>query len=278
MSDSTEQVPPRVPPTKVVPADGVQIATYARGDGKPIVMINGLGANARDWGPLGDQLAQRARLVTFDNRGAGRSVVAAEPFPLERMAQDTVAVFEAYGLKSANLLGHSMGGMIAQLVAVNRPDLVERLVLIGTHPGAKSAVPSTPEARAAMFPQEQLPREELVRRQFLVYVSPRFLEHDRDTFERMIAVRLADLIPLEMWQLQLQALMQSERAEAIRAIRAPTLIIHGREDALVPFANGEKLRDLIPGARLVALDDCGHMVNWEKPVEAASAIAEFLDL
>jgi pimeloyl-ACP methyl ester carboxylesterase len=194
------------------------------------------------------------------------------------MAQDTVAVFEAYGLAPAHLVGHSMGGMIAQLVAVSRPDLVERLVLIGTHPGVKSATPSTPEARAAMFPQEKLPREELVRRQFMVYVAPRFLQDRRDAFERMLAVRLANLIPFEMWQLQLQAVLQSERAESLRAIRAPTLIVHGREDALIPFANGGKLRDLIPGARLVAFEDCGHMVSWEKPIEATAAIAEFLAL
>ena len=270
--------PTRTAPIKMAPADGVQIAVYARGRGKPIVMINGLGACAQDWGPLADSLAQHARVITFDNRGAGRSVAPADPFSLERMAQDTAAVFEACGLDSANLIGHSMGGMIAQLIAVTRPDLVERLVLIGTHAGAKSAVPSTPEARAAMFSQEKLPRAELVRRQFMVYVAPHFFEHDRDTFERMVAARLANLIPLEMWQLQLQAIVQSERAESVRAIRAPTLIIHGREDPLVPFANGERLRDLIPGACLVALAECGHMVNWEKSVEAATAISEFLDL
>lgn len=266
------------PPNKMVPVGEAQIATYARGEGPPIVMINGLGAAAQDWGPLEDLLAQRARVITFDNRGAGRSLAPARPFSLERMAQDTVAVFEAYGLASASLIGHSMGGMIAQLVALARPDLVERLVLIATHSGPRSAVPSTPEARAAMFPQEKLPREELVRRQFMVYVASHFLKHRRDEFERMMATRLANLIPLEMWQLQLQAVLGSERAEAIRSIRAPTLILHGRADTLIPFANGEMLRDLIPGARLVALEDCGHIVNWEKPTEAAAAIGCFLGL
>lgn len=268
----------RPAPAKVVAVDGMEIATYSRGNGRAIVMINGLGACAEDWGPLVDQLAQRARVITLDNRGAGRSVVSAQPFTLERMAQDTVAVFEAYGLKSADLIGHSMGGMIAQLVAVSRPDLVARLVLIATHPGAKSAVPATPEARAAMFPQEKLPREELVRQQFMVYTAPEFIARHRDRFERMLTLRLANLIPFEMWQLQLQALAQSERAELVRGIRAPTLIIHGRQDALVPFANGEKLRDLIPGARLVGFEGCGHIVNWEKPVETASAIDDFLGL
>jgi len=265
-------------PTKIVTVDGAQLPTYARGEGRPVVMINGLGASARDWGPLADLLARRARVITFDNRGAGRSVTTEQPFTLERMAQDTVAVLDAYGLTSVNLVATSMGGMIAQLVALGRPDVVERLVLIATHAGAKSAIPSTPEARAAMFPQEKLPREELVRRQFSAYVAPTFRTRQREVFERMLSVRFANLIPLEMWQRQLQAALGSERADALSAIRAPTLILHGRADPLIPFANGEKLRDLIPGARLTALDDCGHIVNWEKPQEAAAAIADFLTL
>jgi 3-oxoadipate enol-lactonase len=263
-------------PTKVVTVEGAQLPTYERGDGAPIIMINGLGASAQDWGPLRELLAPRARVITFDNRGAGRSVTTKESFTLERMAQDAVAVLDAYGLTTATFVGTSMGGMIAQLVALKRPDVVERLVLIATHSGAKSATPSTVEARAAMFPEVKLPREELVRRQFSVYVAPSFRTDRRDAFERMLAVRFANLIPLEMWQLQLQAVLGSERADALGAIGAPTLIIHGRADPLVPFANGEKLRDLIPGARLIALDECGHIVNWEKPDEAAAAITEFL--
>lgn len=187
-------------------------------------------------------------------------------------------MFEAYGLASAHLVGHSMGGMIAQLLAVRRPALVERLVLIGTHIGAKRAVPSTPEARAAMFPQEKLPRHELVRRQYLVYVAPRFLREQPETFERMMQVRLANLMPLDAWERQLQAIVQSDRSDLVPSIRAPTLILHGRDDSLIPFANGELLARLIPDARLVPLDDCGHMVNWEAPEVAAEIIAEFLGL
>lgn len=265
------------PESRRVHAGGdAELATYVRGDGRPVLLINGLGAAAADWGPLADALAPHVRLITFDNRGAGRSTVPTQPFPLERMADDAAAVLAAHGVPAAAVIGHSMGGMIAQLLAVRRPELVERLVLIGTHAGAKSAVPATPEARAVLFPKEKLPREELVRRQFSVYVAPRFLAEQRETFERMVALRLEHLMPLEAWELQLQAILASERRELVRGIRAPTLILHGREDALIPFANGEMLRDLIPGARLVALEECGHMVNWEKPAEAAAAILDFL--
>lgn len=265
-------------PTKIVRSGGLQLATYEHGSGDPIVMVNGLGASARDWGPLADLLAARARVITFDNRGAGRSSVPKEPFALEQMADDTAAVFDAYGLRSAYLLGHSMGGMVAQLLALRRPKLIERLVLMATHAGARTAVPSTPEARAAMFPTEKRPRHELVRRQYSTYVARSFLEGQRETFERMLEVRLANLISFDAWQLQLQAILQSERTEQLAGLRVPTLVLHGREDTLIPIANGERLSKLIPGARLVVLDDCGHVPNWEKPQAVAHAVIEFFNL
>lgn len=76
-------------PTRIVSTGGIDIATYERGRGAPVVMINGLGASAADWGPLAERLAERARMITFDNRGAGRSSVPKEPFSLERMAETT---------------------------------------------------------------------------------------------------------------------------------------------------------------------------------------------
>jgi 3-oxoadipate enol-lactonase len=266
-------------PTRFVPVSGgVQLATFERGRGRPIVMINGLGASAHDWGPTVEQLATRARVITFDNRGAGASTAPADPFTLEQLADDTAAVFAAYGLTSAYLVGYSMGGMIAQILAATRPELVERLVLMATHMNSKTAIPSTLQVQAAMFPKETLSREELVRGMYSVFVTPEFLARQRDTFERMLAVRMANLIPRLAWQLQLQAIVQSDRTGRVRAIRAPTLIIHGRDDPLIRFGEGEKLRDLIPGAQFVALDGCGHMVNWEKPTEVVAAISELFDL
>lgn len=266
-------------PTKWVPvAGGVKLATFEYGQGRPIVLINGLGASAHDWGPTVEQLSQRTRVITFDNRGAGQSTVPDEPFSLEQMADDTAAVFEAYGLVSAPLVGYSMGGMIAQLLAVRRPALVERLVLMATHPGAASAVPSTDEARTAMFSQEKIPREELVRRQYAVYVAPNFLAHHRDVFERMMTVRIANLIPRYAWQRQVEAILGSERSDVLKTLRVPTLIVHGRNDSLIPYANGERIHQLIPGSRLVTIEDCGHMVNWEKPEQVVNAISDFLGL
>ncbi|MFP3949346.1 MAG: alpha/beta fold hydrolase, partial [Longimicrobiales bacterium] len=97
-----------------------------------------------------------------------------------------------------------------------------------------------------------------------------------EEFERMLSVRTSHLAPLYAWRRQLQAVKESERVHLVGRIRAPTLVIHGEEDPLIPFGNGERLHELIPDSRLVSIQGCGHMLNWEKPDEVAEAIEEFL--
>lgn len=268
-------------PTRWVPVEGgVRLATWVRGPddapNSPVVMINGLGASAHDWGPLLALLGTERRIVVFDNRGAGRSAIPDDPVSLELLASDTVAVMDAHGIESADVIGYSMGGMIAQLVALEHPGRLRRLVLLGTHPGARSAVRSRPRARAVLSPEEDLPREDLVRIQYEAFVAPGFREREPETFEEMLGVRMSHLAPLYAWRRQLQAVVESERAERIPGIRAPTLVIHGEADPLIPLENGRMLAELIPGARLVTLSDSGHMLNWEAPEAVAVAVLSFL--
>lgn len=268
-------------PTRWVPVSGeVRLATWAAGPddapGPPAVLINGLGASAHDWGPVLAHLAARRRIVAFDNRGAGRSAIPDDPISLELLASDAAAVMDAYGIDAADVIGYSMGGMIAQLVALEKPGRVRRLVLIGTHPGARSAVRSTPEARAVLSPEEDLPREDLVRIQYETFVAPGFREREPERFEEMLDVRMSHLAPLYAWRRQLEAVLESERADRLREIRAPTLVVHGEEDPLIPVGNGRMLAEKIPGARLVTLPQRGHMLNWEAPESVASEIHSFL--
>lgn len=263
-----------------MPGD-VRLATFERGRGAPLLMINGLGASARDWGPTARRLAEKLRIVTYDNRGAGRSVAPDAPMSLERLADDAAAVLDAYELDSADVVGYSMGGMVAQILAARRADRVDRLVLMATHPGARAAVRPTADARAALGApddgtSEDRTPEEIVRAQLEVFTAPGFASRDPEAFERMLETRLANLAPAYAWQRQLDAILESERVELVRRIRAPTLVVHGRDDPLIPFENGEMLRDLIPDARLVPVDGCGHMLNWERPDEVVEAILDFV--
>ena len=257
-------------------AGGVRLATYERGTGEPLFLINGLGASAHDWGPIVERLADAYRLIAFDNRGAGRSEAPDVPTSLEEMADDAASVLGTYGLEPAHVAGYSMGGMIAQILAAERPELIRRLVLMATHPGARSAVRSLPRARAVMSLPDDQTREDVVRMQYEAFVSPDFLRHRADEFEEMLAVRMSHLAPLYAWRRQLQAVKESERADRVEGIRAPTLILHGEDDPLIPFGNGEMLHQLIPDSRLVPIPGCGHMLNWEKPDEVAEALDDFL--
>lgn len=265
-------------PTAWVPvAGGVRLATWDRGAGPPLLLINGLGASARDWGPAAERLEERFRVLSFDNRGAGRSEAPDEPMTLEGLAEDAGAVLDAYGVERAHVVGYSMGGMVAQVLAATRPDRTRRLVLMATHPGARAAEPPREAARAALAPPEDGAREEVVRRQLEAFAAPGFRQRDPEAFERMLRTRLANLAPAFAWQRQLEAILESERVELVRSISAPTLVVHGREDPLIPFENGEMLRDLIPDARLVPVGGCGHMMNWERPGEVVEAIRTFLE-
>lgn len=269
-----------IAPTKWVPVSGgVRLATFERGQGQPIVMIAGLGASAHDWGPTAERLSALARVITFDNRGAGQSTAPDEPMTLDQLAEDAVAVFEAYGLSSAHVVGHSMGGMIAQILAARHPELVERLVLSGTHVGGRNLIRATPDALAVMTNEETGSREEQARKRYAAFVAPDFLKHHHDTFDSMMEVRIANLLPHYAWLRQLQAAAtKSDRVELVRNICAPTLIIHGREDPLVRLGNGEALHKLIPGSEFIVIEGAGHMLSWENPERMVQAIAKFLRL
>ena len=215
-------------------------------------------------------------MVVFDNRGAGESEVPDVPMTLEELAEDAAAVFAAYGLESADLVGYSMGGMIAQILAVRHSKLVRRLVLMATHPGARAAIRPTPRARAVLSPTDDQPREDVARMQYEAFVGTDFAEREPETFQRMLSTRLSRLAPLYAWRRQLEAIKESERVDLVRKIRAPTLIVHGEDDPLVPFGNGEMLDDLIPDSRPIRVPECGHMLGWEKPGVVAEAVEVFL--
>ncbi|MFP3947546.1 MAG: alpha/beta fold hydrolase, partial [Longimicrobiales bacterium] len=160
-------------PTRWVTVDGrVRLAAYTRGTGEPLVLINGLGASVHDWGPTVEILARNRRLIAFDTRGAGRSAAPDVPMCLEELADDAASVLEAYGLESTDVVGYSMGGMVAQILAVHRPERVRRLVLMATHAGARSAVRSMPRARAVMSIPDDQPRKEVARMQYEAFVAP----------------------------------------------------------------------------------------------------------
>ncbi len=255
----------------------IDLAWYERGSGRPVLCIMGLGGRATDWNEdFMARLAPRHRLITFDNRGTGRSDRPEEPYTLDQMADEAVAVMRAAGVERAHVMGTSMGGMIAQLVALRHPDVVERLVLLCTHMGGPGITPPGPAAMALFSADRSLPPDVLVRQSMTAITAPGFAARHPEAIDGLVALAAAQPTPPATFMRQMQAIMTSDRSARLAEIRVPTLVVHGSEDPLVPPANGAALARAIPGAQHVEIPGCGHMMSWEVPVRLATVVGDFL--
>jgi 3-oxoadipate enol-lactonase len=254
----------------------LDLAYYVRGQGFPVLMIQGLGGRAADWGSVPAALATDFEVITVDNRGTGRSAKPDEPYTLEQMADEAVGVLDVLGHAQAHVVGLSMGGMIAQLVALRHPRRVTRLVLIATTPGGPHTTPPTDAALAALMPDLTQPPAEIIRASVQAITAPGFADAHPDVVRQAVDTALAAPTPQHVFLRQMQAIMSSDRYDRLAEISLPTLVIHGDVDPLVPHANGETLAGRIPGARLRTMRNCGHLVMWEQPTELSAALREFL--
>lgn len=255
----------------------VNLAYYVCGHGEPVLMIQGLGGRAADWGSIPAGLAGRFAVITFDNRGTGKSDKPDTEYRLEGMADEAVAVLQAAGHERAHVVGLSMGGMIAQLVALRHPQRVRKLVLISTTAGASHTVPPTPATMAALVPDMTQPPEQIVRSATRAIAAPGFADAHPDVLTEIVQTALRAPTPQFVFMRQMSAVMASDRYADLPTIDAPTLVIHGDADPLVPYANAATLVERIRGAQLATLRGCGHLAMWEQPAELTRALLDFLD-
>lgn len=266
-----------LPGMRIARAGHVNLAYYVDGSGPPVLCIMGLGGRGTDWNPAFiAEMAPHHEMIRFDNRGTGRSDRPEEDYSLEVMADEAMAVLDAAGRDRAHVLGVSMGGMIAQLVALRHPARVERLVLIATHAGGAAVTPPTPAAMATLMADRTRPPADLVRDAMTTITAPGFAARRPDAIEALVGYALALPTPPASFVRQMQAILASDRSARLAEIAAPTLVLHGTEDPLVPHPNGEVLARGIRGARLVTLPGCGHLPMWECPDALAREVREFL--
>jgi pimeloyl-ACP methyl ester carboxylesterase len=257
--------------------NGVNLAYYVSGSGGvPVLMIQGLGGRAADWGSVPARLAPCFEAITFDNRGTGKSDKPDTEYHLDVMAEEAVAVLQAAGHQEAHVVGLSMGGMIAQLVAVRYPQRVRKLVLLSTTPGGSHSVSPTPAAMAALIPDMTQPPEQIVRSAMRAIAAPGFIDAHPEVLKEIVQTAMSAPTPQFVLARQMAAIMASDCYPDLVSIHAPTLVIHGDADPLVPYANGQKLAARIPGAQLMMLQGCGHLAMWEQPEELARLLLSFL--
>jgi len=249
----------------------MKIGWEATGTGAPLVLIQGLGYARWGWDPVVPALAEHFRVVTFDNRGIGESDKPSGPYSARDMAADAVQVLDEAGVEHAHVLGASLGGMIAQELAVAAPDRVERLVLCCTTPGGADAV-AMPEVTVRLLQESATLAPEVALRRFVANAlgdEPR-----AGLVDELYRRRLASPPDPAGWQAQAAAGLTFAGVEG--EIAAPTLILTGTADNVVDPRNADVLARRIPGSRVERFPGAGHLFFWEQPDAFVRIIREFL--
>jgi 3-oxoadipate enol-lactonase len=245
------------------------------GEGDPVLLIAGLALPAASWWRTVPVLARRFRVLTYDHAGVGRSAALRAPSSTTAMAADALAVLDAAGVTRAHVYGTSLGGLVAQQLATRNPDRIRSLVLGATHPGGARVQPPERDVISFLRRRPTLPAREAA----WAFVPYNYgARCRRRHFERIvqdIARRLEFPYARAAYRAQLYAGATHDAFLALRRLMVPTLVVHGRDDRVIPPANAELIAGAIPHADLHLLDETGHIYMTEEP-SVDETIASFL--
>jgi 3-oxoadipate enol-lactonase len=257
-------------------SDGIRIRydVVGRRDAEPLLMIQGLGADSRGWILQRLAFLRRYRVITFDNRGVGRSDKPMGPYDLERMALDAIEVLDAAGVGSAHVMGASMGGLIAQILAVRHPERVRSLVLACTacrHQGWRRWLLEQWAEEARDHGMRPWAKHNL-----RWIVGPRSLRRFAPAFNALSGVFVS--APVHAFIAQVRAILDADDSllDELPDEAPPTLVICGSQDILTPQADSEELAELIPGAELVVIRGASHGFVIEAAPAFNRAVGGFL--
>ncbi|HWN73492.1 MAG TPA: alpha/beta hydrolase [Solirubrobacterales bacterium] len=245
------------------------------GSGEPLLLIQGMSGTHVAWGePFLTLLRESFDVVAFDNRGIGFSAPIDGPFTILEMAEDTAGLLDQLELESAHVVGISMGGMIAQELALAHAGRLRSLTLGCTYCGGPGS---------QLMPQENLEkllaglgsgdRDKAIRAGYEVNLSPAF-RADENTYATFHEMATSVPAAKQTIELQAQAILGHNTSSRLGEISTPTLIVHGTEDGVLPYPNGELIASLMSTARFETLAGVGHMFWWEQPERSAELIRE----
>ncbi len=249
----------------------------ASGEGFPLLLIMGLGANLDWWDPrLLEGLSRDFRVIRFDNRGAGRSGNSEEEYTMRLLADDVAGLMESLSIARAHVLGISMGGMIAQELALAHPEKIGRLVLASTHCGGPHAVPPSQEALGIMARiAGATSPEETARLSVLVCFTKEAVKENPADVDAWVREVLKAPTSADTLLRQLGAIAGFDTYDRLPDMTVPTLVLHGKRDILIPPENGSILAKAIPNARLVLLEHSAHGLA-EDLGDVVDTVREFL--
>lgn len=255
------------------------VAFDERGAGHQVLFMSGLSSSRLAWWKQIDVFAQKYRVINMDNRDAGDSSPGVGPYTIADMAADTAGLIQNLNLGATHIIGISMGGMIAQELAIRYPHLVDRLVLVSTTAGGPTAVNAKPEIAVLLVRPEQEDLETRVRRTFTAIAGEGYMAAHPEDLDHIVKNSIEKPMTLEGYQRQLGASFghfSVGTAGQLSQITAPTLVLHGMDDPLIPYPNGQFLAEHIPGARLASFPGVGHLLMIEAPEEFNNEVIEFL--
>ena len=278
MNTETTIIPrAKVRPRSLEREGGVRLRYTVTGDGAAVLFVQGVGVHGDGWWPQVDALCDRFTCLTFDNRGMGRSQPAGAPVRVEQMAEDALAIMDAEGIDRFHVVGHSMGGLIAQQVALGAPVRVKSLALLCTFARGTQGARPTPSMMMTAL-RTRIGTRRMRRNAFLSLVMPRAVLKtvDRDVLAEQLRPLfghdLGDQPPIVMKQVR--AMGRYDASEKLwQLARIPTLVISAKQDRIALPTYGFELASAIPGARFLEIEGAGHGVT----IQRAAEINELLD-
>jgi 3-oxoadipate enol-lactonase len=257
----------------IVQVGEVELDCERSGSGPPLLAIMGMSGTALHWGePFLEALRSDFEVIAYDHRGVGASSRLQGEISIAQLAEDAAGLLAALELESAHVLGISMGGMVAQELALAHPERVRTLTLGCTYCGGEGSSQAAPEVIQGLFEaMSSGDRERAIRTGWEANVSAA-MAADPDAYAtfRAIAERRAVAVPVVM--AQAQAIFAHDTSARLPQLKMPVLVIHGSEDQMLPVANGRMIAGLIPQAHLEILEGIGHLFFWELPERSAELI------
>lgn len=252
---------------------GLALDVEVLGSGEPVLLVQGMAGHGGMWGEAFlEPLAREHEVIAYDHRGVGDSSRADGPFTIADLADDATALLDALGHESAHVLGISMGGMVAQELALRAPDRVRSLVLGCTTAGGPDAFGAPGPGRLLEAVASRDP-ELATQVAFEVNASAEFAGRPGE-LERFRTASMSRRVPAAVVGLQSSAAMAHDARSRLALLEAPTVVVHGVLDEMISVSEGAKLAGGIPGARFEPWPGVGHLFWWEKPYAAAALAVE----
>ncbi len=256
-----------------IAVNGIRLYYETHGQGEPLLLISGVGYGTWLWFKQLPALSQHYKIILFDNRGAGQSEKPDEEYSVALLAQDTYELLRALGVSQAHILGASLGGFIAQQLALDHPEMVQKLILCATSSGGPHMI--LPKGNVLQFMAFGAGKETFQYGLELSFSQDYLRQHSHEIAELTRPLR-RNPQPRYAYLRQLMAPIDFCSEARLSEMRCPTLVIAGEDDQVVPVENSRRLAAKLPQAQLKILSKAGHLFFVEKAEETNRTILDFL--